>query len=63
MGENDANQRFAQEATIEPDHISRARAHALELVAAPISPAGGAEFAVIAASSDALNSGDIRTRA
>lgn len=39
MGENDANQRFAQEATIEPDHISRARAHALELGAAPISPA------------------------
>ena len=30
MGEQDANYRFADEATIEPDHISRARAHALE---------------------------------
>ena len=38
MGEQDANQRFAAEATIEPDHIARARAHALELGAAPDQP-------------------------
>ncbi|MBN9183674.1 MAG: class I SAM-dependent methyltransferase [Microbacterium sp.] len=63
MGENDANQRFAQEATIEPDHISRARAHALELGAAPISPAVGAQCAVIAASSAALNIVEIGTGA
>ncbi|GAA3761679.1 O-methyltransferase [Microbacterium kribbense] len=53
MSEHDANQRFVQEATAEPDHIARARAHALELGAAPISPAVGAQCAVIAAASGA----------
>ena len=41
MGEQDANYRFAAEATIEPDHIARARAHALELGAAPDQPGRG----------------------
>ena len=41
MGDQDANYRFAAEATIEPDHIARARAHALELGAAPISAGVG----------------------
>ena len=39
MSEQDANYRFADEAVVEPEHIARARAHALELGAAPISPA------------------------
>jgi predicted O-methyltransferase YrrM len=63
MGEHDANHRFAAEATIEPDHITRARAHALELGAAPISPAVGAQCAVIAAASGALNIVEIGTGA
>ena len=63
MGEYDANQRFAQEATVEPDHIARARAHALELGATPVSPAVGAQCAVIAASSAALNIVEIGTGA
>ena len=49
MGEQNANQRFAAEATMEPEHISRARAHALELGAAPISAPVGAQCALIAA--------------
>ncbi|SDH07186.1 O-methyltransferase [Microbacterium pygmaeum] len=63
MGEQDANYRFADEATIEPDHISKARAYALEIGAAPISPAVGAQCAVIAASSRALNIVEIGTGA
>lgn len=63
MGEQDANYRFANEATVEPDHIARARAHALELGAAPISAAVGAQCAVIAAASQALNIVEIGTGA
>src|SRR5687768_8712016 len=63
MGEQNANQRFAAEATIEPDHIARARAHALELGAAPISPPVGAQCALIAAASQALNIVEIGTGA
>src|SRR6187431_3713255 len=63
MGEYDANHRFAAEATIEPDHIARARAHALELGAAPVSAAVGAQCAVIAAASRALNIVEIGTGA
>lgn len=63
MGEQNANQRFVDEATVEPDHIARARAHALELGAAPISPAIGAQLAVLAASSRALNIVEIGTGA
>ncbi len=63
MGEQDANQRFAAESTVEPEHIARARAHALELGAAPISPGVGAQCAVIAAVSEALNIVEIGTGA
>lgn len=55
MSEHDANHRFAEESTVEPDHIAKARAHALELGAEPISPAVGAQCAVIAACSRAQN--------
>lgn len=48
MSAQDANARFVQEVTPEPEHIVRARAHALELGAAPISAAVGAQCAVIA---------------
>lgn len=63
MAEHDANHRFAHEATIEPDHIARARAHALELGAAPISAEVGAQCAVLAAASQALNIVEIGTGA
>jgi predicted O-methyltransferase YrrM len=63
MGEQSANQRFVDEATVEPDHIARARAHALELGAAPISPAVGAQCALLAAVSKALNIVEIGTGA
>ena len=63
MGQVNANQRFVDEATSEPEHIARARAHALELGAAPISAALGAQCAVIAAASQALNIVEIGTGA
>lgn len=67
MRENETNRdfeairRFAAEATVEPDAIVRARAHALELGADPISPPVGAQCAVIAASTAALNIVEIGT--
>jgi predicted O-methyltransferase YrrM len=63
MGDQDATYRFADEAIVEPDHIARARAHALEVGAAPISPAVGAQIAVLAAASQALNIVEIGTGA
>lgn len=63
MGEYDANQRFAQENVVEPERIVRARAHALELGASPISAAVGAQCAVVAAASNALNIVEIGTGA
>ncbi|MBB4138765.1 O-methyltransferase [Microbacterium invictum] len=61
MAEHDAIRRFADEATIEPDAIARARAHALELGADPISPVIGAQCAVLAAATGALNIVEIGT--
>lgn len=63
MSEHDANARFAQEVVVEPEHIARARAHALELGAAPVSAAVGAQCAVIAAASGALNIVEVGTGA
>jgi predicted O-methyltransferase YrrM len=61
MSDSDANQRFVLEATVEPEHIARARAQALELGADPISPPVGAQIAVLAAASRALNIVEIGT--
>ncbi|KAA9144152.1 methyltransferase, partial [Microbacterium lushaniae] len=61
MSGTEANQRFVLEATVEPEHIARARAHALELGADPISPPIGAQIAVLAAASRALNIVEIGT--
>lgn len=63
MNGHDANQRFVLEATVEPDHIARARAHALELGADPVSAPVGAQTAVLAAASRALNIVEIGTGA
>ncbi|MDQ1083812.1 MULTISPECIES: O-methyltransferase [Microbacterium] len=61
MSGQEANERFVQESTVEPEHIARARAHALELGAGPISAAVGAQAAVIAAASRALNIVEVGT--
>ena len=69
MGEKEAQavdgakDRFAREAIVEPEHIARARAHALELGAAPVSAPVGAQIAVLAAASAALNIVEIGTGA
>ncbi|MFK4791566.1 O-methyltransferase [Microbacterium sp. ZW T5_56] len=63
MSELDAIARFARESIIEPDHIARARAHALEVGAAPISPGIGAQAAVIAATTAATSIMEIGTGA
>lgn len=63
MSEREANFRFAQEATIEPEQIARARLHAGELGAEPISAAVGAQCAVIAAATAAASIVEIGTGA
>ncbi|MEL5989746.1 O-methyltransferase [Microbacterium phosphatis] len=63
MSEHDAIARFARETVIEPEHIARARQHALELGAAPISAGVGAQCAVIAAATDARSIIEIGTGA
>lgn len=63
MSEHDAIARFARETVVEPDHIARARLHALELGAAPISAGVGAQCAVIAAATGARSIIEIGTGA
>lgn len=63
MSEQDAIARFVRESTIEPDHIARARTHAVEIGAAPISTGVGAQTAVIAAASAAKQIMEIGTGA
>ncbi|WP_314646406.1 class I SAM-dependent methyltransferase [uncultured Microbacterium sp.] len=63
MSEHDANARFLRESIVEPDAISRARAHALELGAAPISAAVGSQVAVLAAATSARSIVEIGTGA
>lgn len=57
----EAVRRYAGEATVEPEAIARARAHALELGADPVSAPVGAQCAVIAAATAALNIVEIGT--
>jgi predicted O-methyltransferase YrrM len=63
MPGHDASDRFAHEAISEPDPIFRARTHALELGADPISAPVGAQIALLAAASRALNIVEIGTGA
>lgn len=63
MSENDANARYIREAIIEPAAIARARSHALELGAAPVSPSIGAQLALLAAASNARSIVEIGTGA
>ncbi|MFD5224951.1 O-methyltransferase [Microbacterium sp. NPDC058342] len=63
MSEHDANARFARETIAEPAAIARARTHAHELGATPISPGVGAQCAVLAATSAARSIVEIGTGA
>ncbi|WP_298036855.1 O-methyltransferase [uncultured Microbacterium sp.] len=63
MSENDANARYLREAIIEPAAIARARAHAVELGAAPVSPALGAQLSILAATTNARSIVEIGTGA
>ncbi len=63
MSENDANARYVREAIVEPDVIARARAHAVELGAAPVSAALGAELSVLSAAVGARSIVEIGTGA
>ncbi len=63
MSENDANARFIRESIAEPSPIARARAHAIELGASPISAAVGSQIAVLAAATGARSIVEIGTGA
>ncbi len=63
MSEHEANARFLRESIIEPDAIARARAHAVELGAAPVSAVVGSQLAVIAAATAARSIVEIGTGA
>ena len=63
MSEHDANARFLRESIVEPDSIARARAHAVELGAMPISTVIGSQIAVLAAASGARSIVEIGTGA
>lgn len=63
MSENDANARFLRESIVEPSTIARARAHAVELGAAPVSPIVGSQIAVLAAATNARSIVEIGTGA
>lgn len=63
MSDHDANARFVRETTVEPAAIARARAHAVELGAAPVSPAVGAQLSVLAAATGARSIVEIGTGA
>jgi len=51
--EKELSWKFAEEFVIEPDEIAQARQHSIEVGVEPVSPAVGAQLAVIAASSAA----------
>lgn len=63
MSEHDANARFLRESIVEPDSLARARAHAVELGAAPVSAAVGSQIAVLAAAAGARSIVEIGTGA
>ncbi|WP_223626032.1 O-methyltransferase [Microbacterium sp. EST19A] len=63
MSEHEANARFLRESIVEPDAIARARAHAIELGAAPISAVVGSQIAVLAAATAARSIVEIGTGA
>ena len=63
MSDHDANARFVRETVVEPTAIARARAHAIELGAAPVSAPVGAQLSVLAAATAARSIVEIGTGA
>lgn len=61
MSDKDSNWRFAEEFGTERDNIAALRRHSLELGVEPITPATGAQLAVVAAASSAMNIIEIGT--
>ncbi len=61
MAEKDLSWKFAEEFVVEPELIATARAHSLEHGVDPISPAQGAQLAVIAAATNAKSIIEIGT--
>lgn len=61
MADQNAVRRFVAEATHEPEAIERARAHAVEIGADPISAEVGAQIAVVTAATAAVNIVEIGT--
>lgn len=61
MSEKDLSWKFAEEFVVEPAHIRAARQHSLEHGVEAVSPAVGAQIAVIAAASRAKNIIEIGT--
>ena len=63
MSDKDLSWKFAEEFPVEPPATQAARQHALELGADPVSPAVGAQLAVLAAAIDAKSILEIGTGA
>ncbi|RZU65807.1 putative O-methyltransferase YrrM [Microterricola gilva] len=61
MSDNDLNWKYADDVVTESDALSKARQQSLELGIDPISPATGAQIAVIAAATKASNIVEIGT--
>jgi len=61
VSEQDSNWKYADQIVTEPEPIARARRHALEMGIEPISPAVGAQSALIAAATNAQNIVEIGT--
>ncbi len=61
MAGNDSNWKFAEDFIVERAEIAAARQHSIELGIDPVSPATGAQLAVIAAATDAANIIEIGT--
>lgn len=61
MSEQDSNWKYADQIVTEAEPIARARRHALEMGIEPISPAVGAQSALIAAATNAQNIVEIGT--
>jgi predicted O-methyltransferase YrrM len=53
VAEKDLDWKFAEEFVVEPELIATARAHSLEHGVEPVSPAQGAQLAVLAAATNA----------
>ncbi|MDQ1547505.1 MAG: hypothetical protein QOH69_2409 [Actinomycetota bacterium] len=61
MAEKDLSWKFAEEFVVEPELIASARAHSLEHGVDPVSPAQGAQLAVLAAATNAKSIIEIGT--